>query len=127
MKNLNEDKLSDLPRIAPQQGDQPEDGKADKPVESQAFWARVKWLQERGMWKGDYREYEKPYYNLNKGNHYYVMDDPRKGSIKCLSCPVKHGGILEAHLLTRYTLNEGVLALDGKAINTTPDNFSPGD
>lgn len=86
----------------------------------------MKWLHERGFHKGDYREYTKPFYNLNKGAHYYVLDNPARRTVKCLSCPVAHGGMLEAHLLTRYRLQDGVLYLDEKPVNVVPENFSPG-
>lgn len=59
-------------------------------------------------------------FNLSSGKHYFVMENIAKRSIKCISCPITHGGILEAHLLTRYTLTDGVLSLDGKALNTAP-------
>lgn len=125
MQKLNENALNELPRAPKQPDDQPVDTKQDEPVDSNTFWSRIKWLHERGLWGGDYREYEKPYYNLNKGAHYYVMENSRRRTIKCISCPVSHGGILEAHLLTRYSLGNGVLFFDGKPTNTTPDGFIP--
>ena len=48
----------------------------------------------------------------------------RQSSVSAV--PIKHGGVLEAHLLTRYTLKEGVLYLDGEAINKTPEDFHLG-
>lgn len=125
MRNNNEDELKQVPTN--KQGDEPgEFGTTPEPLTGDKFWNRIKWLHEKGLHKGDYQEYEKPYYNLNKGSHYYVLDDPKKSTIKCLSCPIKHGGVLEAHLLTRYTLKEGVLYLDGEAINKTPEDFHLG-
>lgn len=55
--------------------------------------------------------------------HYYVLSDNRKRVIRCISCKILHGGILEAHLLTRYKINDGVLSLDGKAVNKIPQGF----
>ncbi len=59
-------------------------------------------------------------FNLTKGEHYFVMESIGKRSIKCISCPITHGGILEAHLLTRYKLEDGVLYLDDKPQNKAP-------
>jgi len=117
-----------LPRVpTDRSNDDPgEFGKAPEEETSSSFWAKIKWLKDRGLHKGDYQEYEKPFYNLNKGGHYFVLDNSAKRTIKCISCPVKHGGMLEAHLLTRYALKDGVLSLDGRAINQTPENFHPG-
>jgi len=124
MRNSDDEQLPRIPTNRTE--DDPAEFKEQPAVESSTFWSRIKWLHDRGLHKGDYQEYEKPYYNLNKGVHYFVMQDSRRRMIKCISCPVAHGGILEAHLLTRYTIHEGVLSLDGKPINQTPENFSPG-
>lgn len=56
---------------------------------------------------------------MQEGTHYFVVDDPKKRSIVCTKCQTKHGGILEAHLLTQYKLEDGVLYLKGIAINKT--------
>lgn len=125
MRNREDEDLKQIPTS--KASDDPGEFKSPDPEPSNTFWQKMKWLHERGLHKGDYQEYEKPYYNLNKGAHYFVMDDPRKHTIKCVSCPVKHGGILEAHKLSRYTLSEGVLSLDGKAINQVPENFNIGE
>lgn len=116
-----------LPRVPTNKAeDDPQEFQAPEESGSSTFWAKIKWLKERGFHKGDYQEYEKPFYNLNKGGHYYVLKSPSSYTIECISCPVKHGGILEAHLLTRYTLKDGVLYLDGRAVNQVPENFHVG-
>lgn len=124
MRNVNDEQLPRIPTNKSE--DDPAEFQQPEEQPSSTFWAKIKWLKERGLHKGDYQEYEKPYYNLNKGSHYYVLENSAKRTIKCISCPVKHGGVLEAHLLTRYALKEGVLYLDGKPINQTPENFHPG-
>lgn len=56
-------------------------------------------------------------FNLSSGEHYFIMEDAKRRIIKCVSCPIPHGGVLEAHLLMRYKLEDGVLFLDEKPIN----------
>lgn len=123
-RNNEEESLPKIPTN--RQDDQPDEFKEPEALHGDAFWNRIKWLHEKGLHKGDYQEYEKPYYNLNKGGHYYVLDDPKRKTIRCISCPIKHGGLLEAHLLTRYRLHEGILYFDEKPINSLPENFTPG-
>jgi len=123
MQNVDSENLKKIPTNKNQ--DDPQEFEEQQPITGDRFWNTIKWLHDRGFHKGDYREYESPHYNLNKGEHYYVIEDAKKGSIKCISCPVKHGGILEAHLLTKYTLKDGILSLNGKPINQTPKNFNP--
>jgi len=83
------------------------------------IWEALKERKKRGLWSGEITTHEIKEYNLSTGKHYFVMEDIRKRSIVCTSCPVKHGGFLEAKMLTRYKLDGGVLYLDDKAINTT--------
>lgn len=122
--NADEESLAKIPTNKAE--DDPQEFVSPEPEVGSSFWKKMKWLHDRGLHKGDYQEYEKPYYNLNKGAHYYVLDSASSYTIRCLSCPVKHGGILEAHLLTRYALKDGVLYFDGKPVNQVPPNFSPG-
>lgn len=68
-------------------------------------------------------EHPKKTYNLSKGVHYFEVENAARKSIVCTSCPVRHGGILEAHLLTRYKLEDGILYLDGQAINQTKESL----
>lgn len=126
-KNYDELQNEQLPKIATDKSsDDPAEFQSPEAEASNSFWRKIKWLHERGLHKGDYQEYNAPSWNLTKGSHYYVIEDAGKRSIKCISCSIKHGGILEARLLTRYRLNEGVLYLDDKPLNATPENFDPG-
>jgi hypothetical protein len=117
-QNMRNDKDESLPRIP----SNPTIDENEKPeiLSGEPFWNKIKELHQKGILKGDYREYEKPYYNLLKGEHYYEIEDAKKGSIVCTSCPVRHGGILESHLLARYKVEDGVLYLDDQAINKAP-------
>ncbi len=54
--------------------------------------------------------------------HYYEITDFAKAEVACTSCSVKHGGILEAHLLTRYEVKDGVIYLDGKPMTKSTTN-----
>lgn len=69
-------------------------------------------------------EHPKSTVNLSKlmrdSKHYFVVEDPKRRMVSCSICPMKHGGILEAHLLTQYKIENGVLSFQGKAINETP-------
>lgn len=82
-------------------------------------WEGLKVLKKRGLWKGEVDVIPIKEFNLTigKGTHYFVVEDPRTRSIKCTSCPITHGTILEARLLHRYNIEDGVLYLDGKALN----------
>jgi len=55
--------------------------------------------------------------SLSKGKHNFIIDDLRRGSVICTSCKVSHGGILEAHLLHRYKVENGIIYLDGEPTN----------
>lgn len=60
-------------------------------------------------------------YDLSSNNaHFFEIEDLRKRSVKCTSCKVRHGFILEAHRLHEYKLENGILYLKGKALNRTP-------
>ena len=76
--------------------------------------------RKKGLWDGDVEHIEFKEHNLTGGKHYYEMLDVRKREIVCTTCPIRHGGILEAKMLTRYRLEKGVLYLDGKPCNETP-------
>lgn len=74
--------------------------------------------------KGEIRTHHgKDLFRSGKDDHYYILTNNRKRIIECISCKIRHGGVLEAHLLTRYKLNGGVLSLDGKEINKAPKDF----
>ena len=81
------------------------------------LWKVLQKRKKQGKWDGEIEIIPIKEFNLSKGAHYFVIDNPGKHSIKCISCPISHGGILEAHLLHQYKLEDGVLYLKGKAIN----------
>lgn len=102
-----------------------ENNKKEKKSQSKYpdIWEVLKARREKGLWNGEIKVHEIKEYNLNKGDHYFVIEDIKKRSIKCISCPILHGGLLESNLLSHYRIEDGVLYLDNKAINTTPKNF----
>lgn len=63
--------------------------------------------------------------NLSSGDHYWKVVNARQGGVICLSCPVIHGGIIDAHELYRTRVYEGVIYLDERAITTKPAGFVP--
>lgn len=87
------------------------------------IWEVLKARKEKGLWNGEIQIHKIKEYNLSKGEHYFTIEDIKKRSIKCISCPISHGGILESNLLTRYTLVKGVLSLDGVPTNSVPKGF----
>lgn len=52
--------------------------------------------------------------------HYYEITNFRTAEVTCMSCDVRHGGYLEAHLLTRYKVEGGIIYLDGRAMTKAP-------
>lgn len=84
------------------------------------IWETLRKRKEEGSWDGEIETIvPKTIMNLTSGAHYYEIEDPRSRSVVCISCPIKHGGILEAHLLTRYKIDKGVIYLDGQAMTRT--------
>ena len=81
------------------------------------IWELLKEKKKRGLWNGEIDVLPIREFNLTSGKHYFVVEDAKKRSIKCVSCPIMHGTFLEAKYLTRYTITDGVLAFDGKPIN----------
>ena len=75
--------------------------------------------KKRGMWDGEVERHEIKEHNITTGKHYYVLDQ-KKREVVCTSCPVRHGGILEAKHLMDYKVEDGVLFFKGKACNETP-------
>lgn len=78
------------------------------------IWEVLRERKKRGLWDGEIEEIVPKEYNLTQGEHYYEIDDLRQRTVKCSACPITHGGILEAHLLTRYEVKNGIIYLDGK-------------
>jgi hypothetical protein len=87
------------------------------------IWKVLEKRKKKGLWDGEIEVIETTSQSLIKGAHYYVIDDPKQASIRCISCSVPHGGILEAHMLHRYNVKDGVLYFDGEPANQTPDGF----
>lgn len=74
----------------------------------------------QGIWDGKVERIEFKEHSLIKGKHYYEIEDVKKRTIVCISCPVRHGGVLEAKHLLDYQIKKGVLYFKGKAVNETP-------
>jgi len=99
-----------------------QEGEFDTPTEILDFWGVHGERFKKGLTKSPIVvEHPKQTYTLSKGAHYFVIEDVRRRSIACITCPVKHGGILEAHMLTQYRLENGVLFYKGRAINELPE------
>jgi len=88
------------------------------------IWEHLRDLKKKGLFKGEITEIIPKDFNITQAPHYYVVDDLRRRSIKCISCPIIHGGVLEAHLLTRYRIEDGVLYFDDVPTNKVPEGFS---
>lgn len=99
-----------------------QEGELDTPSEILDFWGVHAERFKKGLTKNPIViEHPKQTFTLSKGVHYFVIEDVRRRSIACTSCPVKHGGILEAHMLMDYRVESGVLYYKGKAINQVPN------
>lgn len=83
------------------------------------IWAALRKAKDAGKWDGEIETITPTNYSLKKGVHYFEVEDSKKRTVVCTSCPIRHGLILEAHLLTRYTISDGVVSLDGKPLNRT--------
>lgn len=81
------------------------------------IWAE---LEKRGhpIERSQIREF-----NLSGGKHYWVIDDPAKGTVRCASCPIRHGGTVDAYELARTRVEDGVIYLDDKATTKKPADF----
>ena len=84
------------------------------------IWKVLEERKKRGLWDGEIKIHQIKEYPLNKGEHYFIISNNRAREVKCTSCPLSHGGILEAHMLTRYKVENGVIYLDGKPTNQAP-------
>lgn len=102
------------------EGKTTKDEELEAPKIDSGIWDILKERKRRGLWSGNIEHIEIKEHKINAGPHFYVIEDARKRSIVCTSCPIKHGGVLEASMLTRYTVENGVLYLDGVATNVVP-------
>lgn len=91
--------------------------KANEDQTKPDIWKILEERKRRGHWNGEIQVLPIKTFSLIKGKHYYVVENNRKRSIKCIACPVVHGTFLESHMLTRYKLEDGVLSVDGKPLN----------
>ena len=87
------------------------------------IWQILEERKKRGLWDGEIKVHQIKEYSLSKGEHYFIISDNRKREVKCISCPVNHGGILNAEELYRHKVENGVIYLDNKPLNITPKNF----
>ena len=76
--------------------------------------------KRKGLYSGDVDHIEIKEHNLTSGKHFYEFESIQNRTIVCTTCPVRHGGILEAKHLLDYELKAGVLYFKGKACNETP-------
>ena len=83
-------------------------------------WEVLKERKKKGLWDGEITTHQMVEHQIIGGPHFYVVSNPGKREVTCTSCAIKHGGILEAHLLSRYKVENGIIYLDGKAQNVTP-------
>lgn len=103
------------------QNNEPNSKKDEKKKEKLPdIWKILEERKKLGLWDGEIKVHQIKEYPLSKGEHYFIISDNRKREVMCTSCPLKHGGILEAHMLSRYKVKDGVIYLDGKATNTAP-------
>ena len=87
-------------------------------------WDVLKERKKKGLWDGEITTHQIVEHQITGGPHYYVVSNAGKREITCTSCAMRHGGILEAHLLSRYQTENGIIYLDGKAQNVTPQKGS---
>ena len=98
-----------------------EQGKREGKFIPKHIWDILRKRKEQGTFKGEIQTFiPKTIVNLTSGKHYYIVDDIRQRRIRCTTCEIGHGGVLEAHMLTRYKIEDGILYLDNKPINQTP-------
>jgi len=60
-------------------------------------------------------------FSLTGGKHYWVIDNLKEKSVKCISCPVKHGGIIDAKEAALTTVRDGVIYFKGKPVTEKPE------
>lgn len=82
-----------------------------------SVWDVLEERKKRGLWDGEIDTIEIKEHSLSSGKHYFIVEDASKRSIICNTCPISHGGILEAHLLHLYRLEDGILYFKGEPVN----------
>ena len=70
------------------------------------------------------QHFDAPQYKLTTGEHYWVVSDPKRLEISCTSCPIKHGGIIDAHEAYKTNIIDGVIYVDGNPISKTPSSLT---
>lgn len=93
----------------------------DKPAD---IWAELEDRKKKGLWDGEIDIVQIKEYPLTAGEHYFQITNIRKREITCTACAVQHGGILEAHLLHRYKVENGIIYLDNKPMTKTAQKGS---
>lgn len=88
------------------------------------IWDVLEERKKKGLWDGEVEVVPIKEYALTAGEHYFKVTDTKKGEVTCTSCAIQHGGILEAHLLTRYKVEDGVIYLDNKPMTRAPQKGS---
>lgn len=86
------------------------------------IWKILEERKKRGLWDGEIKIHQIKEYPLSKGEHYFIISNNPAREVMCISCPLQHGGILEAHMLARYKVENGVIYLDGKPTNKASNN-----
>src|SRR6266498_3357368 len=67
------------------------------------LWDVLAERKRKGLWDGEIERVTIKEYNLSDLPHFFVLDN-KKREVKCTNCPIEHGGILEAKLLSRYEI-----------------------
>lgn len=90
------------------------------------IWRDLEKKKKRGQWEGEIDRVEIREQKLVGGAHFFVIENNRGRSVKCVSCPIPHGHLLESHRLHEYKLEKGVLYLNDEPLNTRAEvDMSP--
>jgi hypothetical protein len=85
------------------------------------IWDVLEERKRKGLWDGEIDRITVTEYDLTKGTHYYEITDARKREVTCNLCPIRHGGVLEAHMLSRYEVKNGIIYLDKMPRTRAPE------
>lgn len=85
------------------------------------IWEVLAERKKKGLWSGEIDRIAVTEYDLTKGTHYYEITSLQKREVTCILCPIAHGGILEAHLLSRYQVKNGIIYLDKMPRTRAPE------